>query len=399
MTNLTILRLKSYTVLSVVIISLIVGCKKIIIKQIQNKSPFKAQIFKRGHINAFEEGLTTKEGKIVYCETSAIVYDGNNLIFASDKPIPSSDEIERSPVYSLDYKNFSNTAICYFTTPVITRALKYEDFTITPGGSHIIATTGFDRIKTDSPKWDNYNTMLVWPVGKPEVAKVVSPSTVSGITSSKNLRDKISFALRTSRFPQGIPYFKIEGLAAIPGNQLLIGIRESGESYKKFEYEIKILSVSYAIKDNELILSDDFKLVYDFDASTKQKELGQVVALSSIEYDKYNDRLLLLTSYEDNTNGKVMDENIGAFLWHLSIDNLKTNKPPTLILKRSDSKPLLFAHKGEGVTVINKNRVVVVHDDDRVLGRKNIDDPETQFSRKPHQAAYTIVDFHEDNQQ
>jgi len=33
------------------------------------------------------------------------------------------------------------------------------------------------------------------------------------------------------------------------------------------------------------------------------------------------------------------------------------------------------------------------------LGRKNIDDPETQFSRKPHQAAYTIVDFHEDNQQ
>ena len=53
----------------------------------------------------------------------------------------------------------------------------------------------------------------------------------------------------------------------------------------------------------------------------------------------------------------------------------------------------MFAHKGEGVAVINKKRVIIIHDDDRVLGRENIENPETQFSRQPHQAAYTIVDI------
>jgi hypothetical protein len=53
--------------------------------------------------------------------------------------------------------------------------------------------------------------------------------------------------------------------------------------------------------------------------------------------------------------------------------------------------PLLFAHKGEGVTVLGDDFVLVAHDDDRVLGRNNVTNPETQFSRAVNQAAYTLV--------
>ncbi|GAH10015.1 unnamed protein product, partial [marine sediment metagenome] len=148
------------------------------------------------------------------------------------------------------------------------------------------------------------------------------------------------------------------GLAAIPGNQLLLGIREFGESYKVFNYAIIIISVSYDIVNGELLLSDDYQLIYNYCPTEKLTELGGfTVALSSIEYDRYHDRLYLLTSYEEESDGEVTDEDIGAFLWLLPINNLNTKKAPELVLKRSDSTPLMFAHKGEGVTVINKKRV------------------------------------------
>jgi len=69
---------------------------------------------------------------------------------------------------------------------------------------------------------------------------------------------------------------------------------------------------------------------------------------------------------------------------------LKARNPPTLVLKQP-GRPLLFAHKPEGLTVLNENLVLVVHDDDRVLGRPNVENPETQFSRGAHQAAYSLV--------
>ena len=359
-----------------------------------NKSGQGWIISERGIINVFEEGLADEGGDIINCETSAIAYDGKSLIMGSDKPISGDSQNRRSSVFYVDYSDFPTAAVTYCTAPAFVEAIKYEDFTVTPDGQYVIATTGFDRVHyAGTSEWDNYNTLLIWPVGKPNEVTIASSSTVDGVTSSVSLREKISSALATEEFPDGVPYFKIEGLAAIPGNQLLLGIRELGESYKVFDYAIIIISVSYDIVDGELILSDDYQLIYDYDPTEKRSELGGfTVALSSIEYDQYHDRLYLLTSYEVQSDDEVTDEDIGAFLWLLSVDHLNAKETPELVLKRSDSTPLMFAHKGEGIAVINKNRVILIHDDDRVLGRENIENPETQFSRRPHQAAYTIVD-------
>ena len=84
---------------------------------------------------------------------------------------------------------------------------------------------------------------------------------------------------------------------------------------------------------------------------------------------------------------------MSAFLWLLPIKNLESDAPPKLVLKGSDSDPLIFAHKGEGIAIINKTRIIIIHDDDRVLGREHVENPETQFSRQSNQAAYTIIDF------
>ena len=60
---------------------------------------------------------------------------------------------------------------------------------------------------------------------------------------------------------------------------------------------------------------------------------------------------------------------------------------------KNTSDPLLFAHKAEGVTVLDADRILVIHDDDRVLGRERIENTETQFNRRANQAAYTIIEF------
>jgi hypothetical protein len=351
----------------------------------------------RGLIDGFEEGLADDDGKTIFCETSAIAFDGKNLILGSDKPIPGDSSGQRSSVFYMEYTDFPTARVTYYTAPAFVEAIKYEDFTVTPDGRYVIATTGFDRVHyTGTSEWDNYNTMLIWPAGKPDEVKIVSSSTVDGVTSSVGLRKMISSVLKTEEFPDGVPYFKIEGLAAIPGDQLLLGIRELGASYQVFDYAVIIISVSYTIVNDELILSDDYRLIYDYDPAEKLSEFGgYTVALSSIEYDSYHDRLYMLTSYENQGEGEVTDEDIGAFLWLLPVDNLNTKKAPELMLKSPDLTPLMFAHKGEGVAIINPKRIIVIHDDDRVLGRESIENPETQFSRKPHQAAYTIVDFYE----
>lgn len=354
-------------------------------------------ISERGILDVFPEGMTDDEGNTIFCETSAIAYDGKYLIMGSDKPIPGDAYSQRSSVFYTEYAAFPEEKVLYFTAPAFIEAIKYEDFTVTPDGQYIIATTGFDRVHhAGTSEWDNYNTMMIWPVGKPDDVKIVSPSTEDGVTSSVSLREKISSALKTKEFPDGVPYFKIEGLAAVPGNQLLLGIREMGATYELFDYVIMIISVSYDIVNGELVLSDDYRLIYHYDPTEKLSDFGEyTVALSSIEYDRFNDRIYMLTSYEKKSDEEVTDEDIGAFLWLLPLQNLDTKKVPELVLKGSGLTPLMFAHKGEGVTVINPRRVIIIHDDDRVLGRENIVNSETQFSRHPNQAAYTIVDFYQ----
>ncbi len=355
--------------------------------------PVFAKIVERDVLDCFDEGLKTGEGDPVFCEMSAVVFDRTRLVLASDKTIPGA---QRSAVFSFDYPGYGQIEgpLSYHRAAPFLSAIKYEDMTLTPDGAHVIATTGFDRVKKGSHEWDGYNTLMFWPVGKPDDVKLVAATSANGVSSSVSLNKKISRVLVSAQFPDGVPYFKVEGLAAIPGGQLLFGIREMGARYDDFIYTFKIVAISYQLTDGDLSLLGDFNLIYDFDP-VSQPQTQHVSALSSIEYDAFHKRLYLLTSYETGAANEQYGEGfgdvgLGGYLWTLSLADLKARNPPTLVLKQP-GRPLLFAHKPEGLTVLNENLVLVVHDDDRVLGRPNVENPETQFSRGAHQAAYSLV--------
>ncbi|HEX3037351.1 MAG TPA: hypothetical protein VHT73_19880 [Thermodesulfobacteriota bacterium] len=345
----------------------------------------KAQIVEKGLIDCFEDGLCTPDGKPVHAEISAVVYDGVKLIFGSDKPVPGN---WRSDVFSIIYNEngIQPGTIKYYTASPIKIAAKFEDFALTPDRKYVIATTGFDRIKSDSAEFDTYNTLLVWPLDKPNAAKIVSPSTRGGVTSSTTLRKNISEALN------GAPYFKIEGLTAIEGNEkgkdgrLLIGVREVGTSHEDFEYVVQVISVPYKIENDELVFTEDFELIYNYDPG-EQDEITRAIGLSSIEYDLYANRMFLLTSFEekDASRKKIL----GGYLLVLSMEDFNAGNPPTLVANQ-DGMPLEFADKSEGIAVLSEKRAFIVFDNDRIL---DIDGGKNGDSRKPNQAPYAILEF------
>ncbi|MBN2279302.1 MAG: hypothetical protein JXQ65_01855 [Candidatus Marinimicrobia bacterium] len=333
------------------------------------------QITEEGLIDVFPENLTKDNGKPVFSEVSAVVFDGNNLIFGNDKEIPGDSLQQRSPVFLINYEKFANSDIEFLSDSTFIKAKKYEDFTITPDGKYIIATTGFDRVK-GSGEWDNFNTLLYWPVGNPGKVKIMNTTVRNGIESSVSLREKISKKLNDA------PYFKIEGLAALPGNKLLFGIREVGASYQNFDYTVKMLLTSYFIEGDEMKIPHDVEWVYDFNPDHFFEKLNsRKVALSSIEYNPFKESVFILTSYENEINGEVTDESIGAFLWEIPLADIFRNNSPKFI------ESVHFNHKAEGIAIIDKNKIFVIHDDDRVLGSDG-----GQFLRKPNQNAYSILE-------
>lgn len=361
--------------------TIIAGCG---LHHARQSNQVTGEVLLREVVECFEPGLSSADGAPVYCETSAAVFDGQKLILASDKPVPGQ---AYSAVFSFNYsgKGIIQGPPAYLVSAPFVSAVKYEDMTVTPDGKYVIATTGFDRVRPDSNEWDGYNTLMFWPVDDPGAVEVISPFHNEGLTSSVGLREPISRALLSEGFPDGAPYFKVESLAAIPGNRLLIGIREEGARYDNFKYTFKILAVDYHIDGGDMALTSDIELVYHY---TGELHSDQVIseALSSIEYDPHRKLLYLLTSFEEGET----DESLGGYLWTLSLSSLRSNLPPEPVRTKSGG-PVAFAHKAEGLTVLSENLLLVIHDDDRVLGRDRVDDPRTQFSRLPHQGAYTLV--------
>ena len=344
----------------------------------------QTQSVTHGIFDCFNAGGTV-DGKTCYCETSAVAYLGNetevgSIFLASDKNMPNGTAVfkfllapdsTKSSGWKLD-----TAARQYIQQSPIRDAKKYEDFSTTADRSWTFAITGFDR--TDGAhQTDDYNMLLAWQTET--TAQVISPSTnKNNVTSSIALREPISKVLATHYKREKVAYFKIEGLAVLPKNKLLFGVREMGNSYSDFTYTIDIIQVSYSIENEKIVLKDDWKMLYSIPNKIKVKGLIAPLALSSIEYDPYGKRLYMLTSFE------LEKEGIGAYLWVLDANQIKKQLPPSLVY--NGTAPLRFSHKAEDLTPIGENQVFIIHDDDRVL-----DFGDGEIPRKPHQAAYTIV--------
>ncbi|WP_186644501.1 hypothetical protein [Fluviispira vulneris] len=330
----------------------------------------QAIISKNGIITCFPEGTRTADHKVAHCEASAVVFYDNKLVFGNDKPLNPP----LSPVFSIDYNSLWHKKpqkVTYHTQRHFIQPRKIEDITVSFDEKYLFAITAFDYQKDE--KFDTNGTLIYWKSHDFNKVNYMQIKTSDG--ESKDLRKYISKALGSPN------YFKIEGLAIMPTNQFLIGVREQGNSYKDFNYTIKFISVSYCENNDEIYLNDDFKLVYEFNES--KKFVNEEIGLSSIEWDKYNNRLLLLTSFESKSGS------IGAYLWTLNQDEINQGNAPHLVMQ--NSVPLKFNNKSEGLTIINGQIVFIINDDDRYVKPVNIDG--FQYYKKANEAVYNIVQF------
>lgn len=347
----------------------------------------QATIVSHGTMHCFPTGLRDEQDKLVNVEVSAVVYDGHRLILASDKPIPGD---ERSAVFAMNISDKGipdDTTLEYFTAGPIARATKYEDFALTADGKHVLATTGFDRIDSESHDLNDYNHLLIWPLGEPGKVQTVDPDPRDGVEGSLELRNKLNAAI-------GKPYYKIEGLAAIPGERgdglLLFGVREQGNAHDDFEYVSRVVGAHYKINENDnLEFVDKLRSLYCFDPG-QFEGVRHVCGLSSLEYDPFNDRLYLLTSFEAKIEIKGEGvEHIGGYLWVMSLEDFAANKLPALVTDAEDA-PLEFEHKAEGLAVLDKKRLFVAYDNDRHMGLGDIDERD---ERHACEAPYTLLEM------
>ncbi|QKZ14647.1 hypothetical protein [Spirosoma sp. KUDC1026] len=349
------------------------GCR---ISQLRSSKPLPtaAAITEEGFLSCFSPN-TVVAGNLLWCEVSAVLYDGKKLLFANDKDAPA----DQSPVFSRSLVQIADTSRpAYLMAPQYAAAHKYEDFARTPDGRFVFLTTAFDRVKPGTTDWDGYNTILYWRTGDEAHPHVLA--TDDAATSSVGLRQHLAKVLANDAFPGSMPYFKIEGLAATK-TTLFFGVREEGKTYSDFTHRAKIIGVSYRVEkkggQERIRLDNDWRLIADFNPARTHPELPSPLALSSLEYDPYRRCFWMLTSLE--ANGQL-----DAYLWVISPENLYTNKPFTLITNVV-GQPLHLGHKAEDLTPLDQNRLLLIHDDDRVqttVGKR---------SRQSNQAAYSIL--------
>lgn len=339
-----------------------------------------AEILQEGTLHCFPAGLRDEAGKLVNVEVSAVVYDGQRLILASDKPIPGE---ARSAVFSVPMTDAGpdDSQLDYLTADAIKRAVKYEDFALTADGRHVLATTGFDRIDMESHALNAYNHLLIWPLGEPQRVQVVDPDPRDGVEGSLELRNKLDGAI-------GEPYYKIEGLAAVPGERgdglLLFGVREQGRSHEDFEYVCRVVGAHYTVNEHgNLVLVDELREFYRF-SPRQHPEVRFDCGLSSLEYDPHHDRLLLLTSFEVEEAG---EPRIGGYLWVVSLAGFSAGQAPELV-RTVQGDALEFEHKAEGLAVLDSERLFVAYDNDRDMSLGRIDERD---ERHACEAPYTML--------
>lgn len=335
-----------------------------------------ASILEEGFLDCFAPG-TALNGQTVWCEASAVAFDGKNVLIANDKDMPAGQSAVfiKSPPTLGD----STQSPLYLTNPIFTSAHKYEDFAQTPDRRFVFLTTAFDRVKPGSNDWDGYNTILYWRTGDEQHPRVLAPDDTS--RNSMAYRQQLAKVLANNEFPDEMPYFKVEGLAATD-RQLLFGIREQGKEYRNFKYRAQLVSVSYRVDktgDGERIrLENDWKVINDFVIAKADTTLPQPMGLSSLEYDPARQLVWMLTSQE-------VDNKLDTFIWAASLSDVYAGKPFTLI-RDSQGKPLhTMGHKVEDLTILPDNQLLLIADDDRVpttIGTR---------TRRPNQAAYMIL--------
>ncbi len=364
----------------VLIISLFFACRN---ETTNKKDKSKTLIY---HIdttvtfNCFCDSLKMPDGKLVVCEPSAIAFYNDSIFLANDKPMPNTSAVSKAKFNKLlDAENME-----YLEDLPLTKGFKYEDFAVSPDAKFVFLTTSFSWFDEEHAA---YNNLYYWQTGNKRTPHLFTENNDSSLTSSKHLHKLFANVIDTVNYKDGVPYLKIEGMAVIPGDTLLFGIREYGKAYEDFDYCMKIVAVPYTVENNKINLIEKSELIFDYNPKNfKDCEINKNIGISSMEYNKYDKKLYILTSYENGDK----TEDVGAYLWTISLPELRKNKQPSLVYE-SEKSPIHFAHKAEGITFVDDKTLLIIHDDDRRYGPEKITDPDNQFKRKHNQAAYSVL--------
>lgn len=329
------------------------------------------------------EAVDTK-GRPLSCETSAVEAVGSRLLIISDKETPEGSP---SPTMWMAIpeswsEEIASDNLIHEGNAVLRTARKIEGLSSSAEGDFVFATTDFDWPPDEnSTEADPYNTLIYWPTDDITGARIAHPTIHNGVTSSLSLRSHFAEALKSAKYPEGPPYFKIEGLAALPNRELLFGIREIGVDYEHPEFTFVVLKASYTVsKDREVQLSfplSVFANVDDFGNLPNKNEIG----LSSIA--AHNGRLWYLTSREA-PEGEVGHE---SYLW---TSGVQSGDVPELVM-RPDGAPFLLSCKAEGLTILPDSKLFIVCDEDRSPSSFELPSGKN-VTRRPGQGVYFVVD-------
>jgi len=358
----------------------------LLVQPIQGKDT-NGIVLEAGLINCYPKDALDEVGHPLLGSPSTVVFDGQRLIFGNDK---NPEDTFLSPVFTIDFPhlqiNLQKSPLHYLTYPLFKNPLKYESATLTLNGKIVIMSGCFGTLQPSVSSQANCyhnHTLISFPVGHPEKVSVVAPfTTPEGTLCSLPVRKTMEKLLCTPAYPTGMPFINVEGLACIPGNRLVFGVRQIGENWSKNTNTILLMAVTYQIINEKVILFNDFEILYQINPHALLKTPAPL-GLVALEYDKYNNQLLLLTTYEIDDHGT--NDKIGTFLWTLSLDDLLAQKPPILV-KTPEGKPLFFPHKLEGLTLVEKDTLFLVADDDHIFLH-----PDNTPYRHKNQAVYFIV--------
>lgn len=346
-------------------------------------TPINAKIVRTGLLDIYPAGLKADSINYVYAEASAAMKMGDQLLIAIDKPTPAS----ASPVFTVPISEVlkgpahKTYRINFIKLDPFSKVLKLEAFAKSPNDSIFFATTAFDRIRGSVADWDAYNALLTWQVADFSDVQYIAGTERNAITSSRDLRNSIQRALPTSQFPDGAPYFKIEALVVLPGNRLIFGVRELGESYLKFDYTFTLLETTFTKSRMGVQIDPNFKKIYEFQPVVNNRKMG----ISDLVYHAATNSLLALTSYEEGVDEKA--KVFFSSLWILPLSRLEKGEAPMPVSSRG--KQLEMPYKAEGITLLDDRTLFIIFDEDRKDTEVRID--KEMLKKQPNQAIFSIV--------
>ncbi|MCA1691971.1 MAG: hypothetical protein LC733_07165, partial [Actinobacteria bacterium] len=192
-------------------------------------------------VDCFGASTVDADGRSLSCEPSAVEIVSGRALFISDKETP--DELP-SPTLWMPLEQpwpdvVSSADIRHESTSTIRSTRKIEGLTKSAEGDLVFAISDFDWPPDGtSAEPDLYNRLLYWPIGHVDQAAIANPTSNGDVVSSVSLRPHFIDALKSEKYPSGPPYFKIEGLVAMPNRELWFGVREIGPDYEHPDYTV-----------------------------------------------------------------------------------------------------------------------------------------------------------------